>query len=235
MQVSKVSNMPIPLNQEVLAKTIRAEVFDAIKSEIPEFTPDCYISKSELAFFRQKCLDSLFSEVERELCSWNKSEHRPESNQRKKPGLESKGPNASKVTFGERTADYVASFGGSWTFILAFFSFILIWIAANIWLFSAAVFDPFPFILLNLILSCLAAIQAPIIMMSQNRQEKKDRKRAEQDLKINLKAELEIKIINRKVDAILNIQQSSWRTIQQINFDVLEDLMAEVKSRNKGD
>ena len=64
MQVSKVSNMPIPVNQEVLAKTIRAEVFDAIKSEIPEFTPDCYISKSELAFFRQKCLDSLFSEVE---------------------------------------------------------------------------------------------------------------------------------------------------------------------------
>ncbi len=99
----------------------------------------------------------------------------------------------NEFTFGERLSDKIAEFGGSWSFILSFLFFMMLWITANVVLLANKGFDPYPFILLNLILSCLAALQAPIIMMSQNRQEQKDRKRSENDYKTNLKAELEIR------------------------------------------
>ena len=95
-----------------------------------------------------------------------------------------------KITFGQKLADKVAEFGGSWGFIIFFMSFLVVWILLNVFWLSNHGFDPFPFILLNLILSCIAAIQAPVIMMSQNRQEEKDRERAKKDYKINLKSEL---------------------------------------------
>lgn len=101
----------------------------------------------------------------------------------------------------------------------------------NIWILATKPFDPFPFILLNLILSCLAAIQAPIIMMSQNRQEQKDRIRAEHDYKINLKAELEIKLLSEKMDHILVHQNKKLLEIQEVQIDYLEDLMKEIKKR----
>lgn len=106
-------------------------------------------------------------------------------------------------TYGERIADSVANFGGSWTFIIAFFVFILIWIGINVYVLVSRPFDPYPFILLNLILSCLASLQAPIIMMSQNRQEDKDRERAKQDYEINMKSEKEIRALNHKLDKII--------------------------------
>ena len=137
----------------------------------------------------------------------------------------------SELTTGERIADKVASFGGSWTFIITFFSFILIWMLLNIWLLATKPFDPFPFILLNLILSCLAAIQAPIIMMSQNRQEQKDRQRGEHDYKINLKAELEIKLLSEKMDHLLVYQNKKLLEIQEVQIDYLEDLMKEAKKK----
>lgn len=101
-------------------------------------------------------------------------------------------------SFGERIADKVANFGGSWTFILSFLAFLMCWILLNIYWLSDKGFDPYPFILLNLLLSCIAALQAPVIMMSQNRQEDKDRKRAQNDYMINLKAELEIRTLHEK-------------------------------------
>ncbi len=106
------------------------------------------------------------------------------------------------LTRGERLADQIAAFGGSWTFITLFFGILLGWIVLNLWFLDNEGFDPFPFILLNLLLSCLAAIQAPIIMMSQNRQEQKDRQRAELDLSINQKAEREIRELRQKVDEL---------------------------------
>jgi uncharacterized membrane protein len=135
----------------------------------------------------------------------------------------------AELSLGQRIADKVASFGGSWTFIIIFFLFILVWILINVWLFVAKPFDPFPFILLNLLLSCIAAIQAPIIMMSQNRQEQKDRQRGEHDYKINLKAELEIKILSEKIDHLLVHQNRKLLEIQEIQTDYLEDLMKEIK------
>ncbi len=111
------------------------------------------------------------------------------------------------LTIGQRTADKIATFGGSWTFIISFFTILAVWIAFNVYELHNKGFDPYPFILLNLILSCLASIQAPIIMMSQNRQEEKDRERAEWDLKINEKAESEIRVISKKLSILMTQHQ----------------------------
>ncbi len=106
------------------------------------------------------------------------------------------------ITFGQKAADKLAGFAGSWAFVISFSLFLLCWIGANLWLLKQP-FDPYPFILLNLILSCVAAVQAPLIMMSQNRQEEKDRKRSEGDYKINLKSEIIIEDMHYKLDTII--------------------------------
>lgn len=119
----------------------------------------------------------------------------------------------TKLTLGQKAADGVARFAGSWGFIIVFFFVLLIWILLNAFFLKmsflhAKPFDPYPFILMNLILSCIAAIQAPIIMMSQNRQEEKDRERSKNDYKVNLKAEIIIEDIHQKLDAIMDRQQA---------------------------
>lgn len=108
-------------------------------------------------------------------------------------------------TLGQRLADRIAEFGGSWTFILSFLGFIVVWMVINLIQLLSAPFDPYPFILLNLVLSCLAALQAPVIMMSQNRQEAKDRLRSEHDYHINLKAEREVREIHEKLDYLIGL------------------------------
>jgi uncharacterized membrane protein len=120
------------------------------------------------------------------------------------------------LTFGQRAADKIATFGGSWTFIISFFAILAIWIAFNVYTLRNKGFDPYPFILLNLILSCLASIQAPIIMMSQNRQEEKDRERAEWDLKINEKAEAEIREISKKLTILMTQHQGLANKIDDV-------------------
>ena len=134
-------------------------------------------------------------------------------------------------TFGQRIADKVAEFGGSWNFIILCAITLGSWVTMN----SIALihhFDPFPFILLNLVLSCLAAMQAPVIMMSQNRQEAKDRMRAEHDYQINLKAELEIKSLSEKMDHLLHQQWQRLLEIQQIQTDLMEDIVSGKRSED---
>jgi uncharacterized membrane protein len=131
---------------------------------------------------------------------------------------------AEKRTIGERAADAVASFGGSWTFIMAFCLVLVIWMGVNVTGALIGTFDPFPFILLNLLLSCVAALQAPVIMMSQRRQEAKDRLRAENDYKVNLKAELEIRHLHDKIDHQLARQWERLAEIQQIQIEMLEEV-----------
>ncbi|MCF8476639.1 MAG: DUF1003 domain-containing protein [Pseudolabrys sp.] len=130
----------------------------------------------------------------------------------------------NKRTFGETAADMVADFGGSWNFIGLFFAVLVAWMAFNVWAVTREVFDPYPFILLNLVLSCLAAIQAPIIMMSQKRQETKDRMRSENDYRINLKAELEIRHLHEKMDHLINRQWERLAEIQQIQLEIMQDM-----------
>jgi len=125
--------------------------------------------------------------------------------------------------FTSRVADKVAGFGGSWKFILSFGLFMLMWILVNLYLLSKP-FDPFPFILLNLLLSTLAAIQAPIIMMSQNRKEEKDRQRAINDYLVNLKAEIEVRNLHRKFDLLMTEQMKTLFEIQQAQMDMMEEI-----------
>ncbi|WP_029354640.1 DUF1003 domain-containing protein [Bosea sp. 117] len=129
-----------------------------------------------------------------------------------------------KRSVGEQAADLIATFGGSWTFILSFTVFIIIWMTINAWQASEQAFDPYPFILLNLVLSCIAALQAPIIMMSQKRQEAKDRARSENDYRVNLKAELEIRHLHEKIDHMLTRQWERLAEIQAIQIELMEDL-----------
>lgn len=129
----------------------------------------------------------------------------------------------AQSSFGERAADKVAAFGGSWTFILSFSAVLFIWMALNVTGLIFKPFDPYPFILLNLVLSSLAALQAPVIMMSQRRQETKDRLRGENDYRINLKAELEIRQLHEKIDHQMAHQWEKLAELQQIQIDLLED------------
>ena len=126
----------------------------------------------------------------------------------------SESPATEKYTLGQRAADAIARFAGSWAFIFAFTGVLILWMVINTILASNA-FDPYPFILLNLVLSCVAAIQAPLIMMSQNRQEEKDRRRAENDYKVNLKTEIMIEDLHDKVTAILAKQSALEKKLQE--------------------
>lgn len=165
--------------------------------------------KGKLSEFDKEVLDSI---VEREILSKNVDSDIEQ-----------------KLSFGEKVSDKLAKFGGSWTFIIIFGFFLLLWMGVNIFLLAVHPFDPYPFILLNLILSCLAAIQAPIIMMSQNRQESKDRARAVHDYQVNLKAELEIRLLNDKMDHLLMQQEQKMLEIQQIQIELMEEISNKIK------
>ena len=118
---------------------------------------------------------------------------------------------------------------GSWKFIILFGVFILLWILANIYILMNKGFDPYPFILLNLILSCLAALQAPVIMMSQNRQEEKARERSKKDYMINLKSELEIRMLHEKLDHLIMHQQEELIEIQKVQIEMMNDILTRIK------
>lgn len=128
------------------------------------------------------------------------------------------------TTFGERISDRMAAFGGSWKFILSFCAVLLLWVVMNVVVLASHPFDPYPFILLNLFLSALASVQAPLIMMSQNRQEARDRLRSMNDYQVNLKAELEIRHLHQKIDHLLSHQWERLLEIQEIQIELIQEL-----------
>ena len=136
-------------------------------------------------------------------------------------------------TYGEKVADQVATFGGSWTFIISFGAVLMCWITINSFILAGKAFDPFPYILLNLVLSCIAALQAPVIMMSQNRKETKDRQRAENDYLINLKSEIEIRHLHQKIDLSIVDQYQHLCEIQQKQLEILTELQAKLDAMAK--
>lgn len=230
MKISYISKQQIPQGEEVNAKDIRVGIFNLIKQDYSDFALESYISIDELNKYRRLYLTFLIAQEKGELAIIDHDVmFAIKNNSILSENIQDN--YEEKLTTGQKLADKIALFGGSWAFIITFFSFILIWMIINIWILATKPFDPFPFILLNLILSCLAAIQAPIIMMSQNRQEQKDRIRAEHDYKINLKAELEIKLLSEKMDHILVHQNKKLLEIQEVQIDYLEDLMKEIKKR----
>lgn len=228
MKISKISKLEIKKGEEILGRDIREGIFNLIQTDFPNFSLNDAITIEELNRYRRLYLTSLIQQEKGEIAAidqdvMNAIKNNSILSENIQDEIE------AELTFGQKLADGVAAFGGSWAFIITFFSFILIWMIINIWFLTAKPFDPFPFILLNLILSCLAAIQAPIIMMSQNRQEQKDRQRSEHDYKINLKAELEIKLLSEKIDHLLAHQNKKLLEIQELQTDYLEDLMKELK------
>jgi uncharacterized membrane protein len=227
---SCISKTEIKKGEDVNAAYLREPIFNLIKHDYPDFNEDCHISLAELNRYRRLYMASLISQEKGELEDLDQDVMTAiRNNSLLSENIETQ--IEGKLTAGQRLADNIASFGGSWTFIVIFFAFILTWMAINIYILATKPFDPNPFILLNLILSCIAAIQAPIIMMSQNRQEQKDRQRSEQDYNVNLKAELEIKLLSEKIDHLIVHQNKKLLEIQELQTDYLEDLMNEIKRK----
>lgn len=230
--ISHISKQEIALSESYKGDVLRSSIFELIRKDYPDFDRNSYISLSELNAYRKLYLKNL---MEQEVGDLDHLEDQVleaiTSNKILSENIEE--DIDDRFTFGQRVADKIAEFGGSWNFIILFFSFLLIWMAINVWVMVKKPFDPYPFILLNLILSCLAAIQAPIIMMSQNRQEQKDRQRSEHDYKVNLKAELEIKLLNEKVDHMMAHQNKRLLEIQEIQSDYLEDIFNEIAPGKK--
>ncbi len=202
---------------------VRPEIAALITADHPELKPTDRVCERHVDDYRSRYVAGLLERERGELSALEKqvveSLAREETVSR---DVETAWEHHRSV--GERTADAVADFGGSWTFIGIFFAVLVLWMGFNVWAAAREVFDPYPFILLNLVLSCLAAIQAPIIMMSQNRQEAKDRLRSQNDYRVNLKAELEIRHLHEKVDHLINRQWERLAEIQQIQLEIMQEM-----------
>ncbi len=211
------------LAEVVPADIIREPLVGTIQKKHPKWSPTGFICISDLNHFRAEYVREILETEKGELSSLEEQVMKSLKEQE----LLSKNINIEfeqKLTFGERVADMLAKFAGSWLFITVFASVILLWIVVNTIALISKPFDPYPFILLNLMLSCVAAMQAPVIMMSQNRQEAKDRLRSEHDYVVNLKAELEIRNLHEKMDHLLANQWQRLLQIQEIQTELMEEL-----------
>lgn len=207
----------------VPAALVREPIAALIRKEHPNWSESCSICRDDLSAYRTKYVHDLLesdkgelSELEKEVLENLKKNELISTNVEDEFNEE--------WTFGERIADKIAAFGGSWSFLIVFSVFLAIWIAINSMVLFWKPVDPYPFILLNLLLSCLAAVQAPIIMMSQNRQEAKDRLRAKYDYQVNLKAELEIRLIHEKLDHLMSKQWERLVQIQEIELEQISEM-----------
>ncbi len=228
---SNISGEKFPVSEMVPGRTLRNGILKEVLKEHPDFNDQGRLAVSELNYYRQQYIQNLLT---REIGTLTELEETVLKNIGQNhliadEASEIKNP----VTSGQAWADRIAAFGGSWRFIGLFGLFLLGWMAFNIYGLHNRGFDPYPFILLNLILSCLAAIQAPVIMMSQNRQEEKDRDRAKNDYMVNLKCELEIRMLHEKMDHLIITQQENLLQIQQVQVDMMKELMEKVQSMEK--
>lgn len=225
MGVCSVTGKTQPLSKMQMLRELRPNISQTLRDRHPELSEDSLLSAeavnaARLEYVRHVLetqvgdLTRLDEEVVESLHKHEVLSERPLSETEE----------VQQLTFGQRLADRIADFGGSWTFIISFCLFLLVWIVINAGVFLKQPFDPYPFILLNLMLSFLASLQAPVIMMSQNRQEARDRQHAEGDYKVNLKAELEIRHLHEKMDYLLHQHTTKLMEVQQIQLDLLREL-----------
>lgn len=207
----------------IAGAVVRPNVAALILKEHPEWSPEGFICQPDLTRYRSEYVRTMLASEKGEVTSLEEEVLRS-LRQHELLTTNIEAEFEQEWTLGERLADHIAAFGGSWTFLICFGGFLLLWIVMNSVVLLLRPIDPYPFILLNLVLSCLAAIQAPIIMMSQNRQEAKDRLRAQHDYQVNLKAELEIRHLHEKIDHLLSHQWERLVEIQQIQLELLADL-----------
>jgi uncharacterized membrane protein len=207
---------------------IDTPLLEFIKDKFPECSEEGYICKTDIKNIRLKYVEEVLKKEKGELT--NLENKVIESLKEQETIAQNINVEFEKqLTFGERLSDKLAALGGSWRFITIFFILLAIWVIINSINLVNKNFDPYPFILLNLILSCLAAIQAPVIMMSQNRMETKDRIRARNDYLVNLKAELEIRNLNERIDNLLTDQWQRLLEIQKIQMDIMNELVEKNK------
>ena len=218
-----------PKTQMVPVAILRPAIAQEIVRAHPNLSPDDLICLEDLGSFRGEYVESILEAEKGELSSLEEEVLQSlKENEILSTDVEKEFVTA--LTFGERLSDRIADFGGSWAFIIIFFCILAVWIAINTVALLLKPFDPYPYIFLNLVLSCLAAMQAPVIMMSQNRQEDRDRLRSQHDYQVNLKAELEIRHLHQKVDHLLKQQWERLIEIQNVQLELME----EIRSKTKG-
>ncbi|PWR19837.1 DUF1003 domain-containing protein [Zavarzinia compransoris] len=213
----------LPVRRLADCAAVRPGLAAALEAEHPDWQRSGFVCLDELARARRRSIEQMLLRERGELTDLD----RAVVNSLAQGGTVSHDVEADFVedrSLGDRVADRVARFGGSWAFIIAFCAVLAVWMAFNLLAVTAEQFDPYPFILLNLVLSSVAALQAPIIMMSQRRQEEKDRARSENDYRINLKAELEIRHLHEKLDHLLMRQWERLTEIQQVQLELMEDI-----------
>lgn len=218
----QVCHKDFPAVDLMPATMVRGAVVERIRPDCPEWSADGFICVNDLNHYRTLYVEHVLTEQRGELSNLETEVVRSlKEHELLTENVEDQFE--SDMSFGGRLADKVASFGGSWTFLSCFMAFLAVWIIINSVAILLRPFDPYPFIFLNLMLSCLAAIQPPVIMMSQNRQESKDRVRAEHDYRINLKAELEIRHLHAKLDLLLTHQWQKLLEIQEIQMELMQE------------
>ena len=205
------------------AVLVRPAVAQLIQRDTGHWDDNQWICLNDLQRFQQQYVRSLLEDEKGEINALDREVLQGLEDQEittRNPEIEID----AQLTTGQRLADRIATFGGSWSFIIVFAVILFGWMALNSWVLATKPFDPYPYILLNLVLSTLAAIQAPLIMMSQNRQETRDRARAQHDYQVNLKAELEIRQLHQKIDHMLSHQWERLVEIQQVQMELINDL-----------
>ena len=221
--VCQICGKPKKRSEVIPAELVRAPLAALIKKIYPDWSSEGFICISDLNRYRAQYVREVLETEKGELSALEQKV----MESLKEEELLSRNVNTEfeqKLKLGERMADRLAEYAGSWRFITVFLAILVLWIALNSLLLIFRPFDPYPFILLNLVLSCVAAIQAPIIMMSQNRQEAKDRLRSEHDYVVNLKAELEIRHLHEKMDHLLMNQWQRLLEIQEIQTELMGEL-----------
>ena len=209
-------------------ETVPNSLLRLIRKEHPDLSMEGYICLHDLNVFRKRYLEDLIEKEKGDLFDLEERALHSADEQ----AIAFKNVDAEfeeHLTFGERFSDRLAGFAGSWTFIIGFMSVLMVWIGINTFIILFHPFDPYPYILLNLFLSMIAAIQAPIILMSQNREEIRDRLRAKNDYIVNLKAEMEIQFLHEKIDHMLVKQNQRLIEIQQIQVELMEELARKAK------
>ena len=208
------------MDEVMKAELLEEPIVQMIREKHPEWSSEGYICLADLYLFRSRYVTEILKTSSQEIYDLGKE-------MEKEGQVTSWNINKefdSSLTLGERLADGLAKFGGSWSFLIIFMAMMVIWMGINIFVPQGKPFDPYPFILLNLVLSCLAAVQAPVIMMSQNRQESKDRLRAEHDYEINRKAEIEIRKLHERMDHLLMHQWQHLMDIQQLQVNMMDEI-----------
>jgi uncharacterized membrane protein len=211
-----------PKKDLIRLDTLRPTLADRIRVDHPGLADDALVDRHEVNRYRNLYVEEMLRDEHGEFTELDRQVAESITNQ------DTIAENVEddfleRRTLGQRMSDGLANFGGSWTFLLSFGFFLVIWMGINIAIGDTKTFDPYPFILLNLVLSCLAAIQAPIIMMSQKRQDAKDRLRSRNDYQVNLKAELEIRHLHEKLDHLIIKQWQRLAEIQQIQLEIMQD------------